>query len=329
MNLNLSERELEGLESVWQSQAPSQSPPLDFTTKHMPQGWSLPVDRVPGPEEMARSLKQALGWPEWVRLYPKAIHAMHAAGALAKEQGFAGGVVWLAPGTGSPLHPPSGSPGLAVLRADWAPNRESLLNDVTDVKALGVPLVLDENICALRLTQAGARQFYGLEAPLSVYGPSLAGGRDLGVLAGIGQAPPQPKKDPSPISLAALAGTLAKTVQMDIPARMTAWGRALRAGMEFYKQQAGLDDEIRLEGPLPLPRLAGSRLWAFLELAREEGLDLNPLVLFDPDADPELAPQSLWPRLARSAARLKVLPKGEKAPASWPSAYAAACGKKE
>jgi hypothetical protein len=110
---------------------------------------------------------------------------------------------------------------------------------------------------------------------------------------------------------------------VDIPARLAAWGRALALGLGHFAQKFGVDEQIGWEGPFSLPRLTGKRLWAFRELLAEEGLMTNPLVLFDPGLEPELAPELLWPRLCRACARLKVLPQGDKAPAGWSEAHGA------
>jgi hypothetical protein len=97
----------------------------------------------------------------------------------------------------------------------------------------------------------------------------------------------------------------------------------LALGLNYFASRCGLEEQIAWEGPLTLPRLKGKRLWAFIELAREEGLLLEPLVLFDPEQDPGQVPARLWGRLCRACQRLKVLPQGEKAPAGWAEAHGA------
>ena len=88
------------------------------------------------------------------------------------------------------------------------------------------------------------------------------------------------------------------------------------------RKKSGLSREIRWTGPAGLPRLEGSRLWAFLETAREEGLALAPLVLPDPDFDPAEAAQNLWPRLARVFRRMTREDMDGRSPKSWPEAIA-------
>jgi hypothetical protein len=99
--------------------------------------------------------------------------------------------------------------------------------------------------------------------------------------------------------------------------RLEALGRALLVGLDFFRRRTGQEENVAWEGPAAMPRLSGRRLWAFLELAREEGLALGPLALPDPLLEPGEAPGLLWPRLARACARLRVLPEGEKAPLGW------------
>lgn len=327
MSITPNQAELQALEHIWESQAKCTGEPLDLTHKYLPETWALGPDQAPEPEEAAGLLQNALGWPQWVRLYDRAPFAVRAAAQLAKQSGLAPGVIWVAPGTGSPLPPPGGNPGVAILRADWAPDAQSLHTAADHAVDSGLMLVMDECATALRLPGGGARAHYGLKAGLAIFGPSMAAGRDLAALAGVGPEPPLDQKQPGPEALAALAGILARAGELDIPARLEAWGRALALGLAYYKDKVGLGDEIGLEGPAQMPRLTGERLWAFVQIAQEEGLLLTPLVLFDPSQDPATAPETLWPRLARSAARLKVLPQGDKAPESWPVAYATACGK--
>ena len=72
--------------------------------------------------------------------------------------------------------------------------------------------------------------------------------------------------------------------------------------------------------PRPCPAWKGRRLWAFLALAKEEGLTMRPLLLHDPRLATRDVAQSMWVRLARACARLRVLPQGDMAPSGWKDA---------
>jgi hypothetical protein len=304
------------LAAVWDSQAAAGPPALDFTRP----GFSAPPLPASA-EEVASRLRQRLGWPDWVRLYAKPSLAVVAASKLAQARTGAGGVVWAAPGTGAPLEPGRGPNGLMVLRGDWAPHPASMRGLAQEAADRHQLLLIDESSTGLRLARGGAAEFFGLATDLALYGPSLAGGADFAALAGRGEAPPLAKALPGEAALALAAGALAASETQDWPARLAAWGRALALGLEFFGQKTRLGDALGWEGPLALPRLTGKRLWAFRELLLEEGLRLDPLVLFDPALDPAQAPERLWPRLCRAAARLRVLPPGEKAPAGWTESH--------
>ena len=308
--------ELAALEAVWRSQAAAGAPELDFTRP----AFTAPP-RPAGAEEVAQRLRLRLGWPDWVRLYPKPSLAVVAANKLAKARKGAGGVVWAAPGTGAPLEPGCGPSGLMVLRGDWAPHPASMRGLAQEAADRNQLLMIDESTSGLRLARGGAAEFFELAPDLALYGPSLAGGADFAALAGRGEAPPLAKAQPGEAALALAAGVLAAAEDQDWPARLAAWGRALALGLQFFGQKARLGDAVGWEGPLALPRLTGKRVWAYRELLREEGLRVDPLVLFDPSLDPAQAPQGLWPRLCRAAARLRVLPQGEKAPAGWAESH--------
>lgn len=316
MNIEPSQQESRQLEAIWREQARPAGQPLDFTRAALCQG------RRPAPAaEVARDLAGLLPWAEWVLLFPKPAQAVVALNRLLKAQGRPGGVLWVAPGTGAPFEPPRGEPGLAILRADWAPDQGSPALSQDKIRAQGLYLAVDEGATGLRLARGGAVEHYGLSPDAALYGPALAGGLDLAALAGRGQAPAAPKAEPSSESLAAAAATLDLARQIDLPARLAAWGRALALGLEWFARRAGVADKLAWEGPLALPRLKGKRLWAFLELCREEGLALAPLVLLDASLEPGLAPELLWTRLCRATVRLKALPEGDKAPQGWSEAH--------
>lgn len=158
-------------------------------------------------------------------------------------------------------------------------------------------LVVDESTTGLRLARGGACAAYGLQPDAVLWAPTLPGGRTLGLLAGRGEAPPEPeeKQLPGPEAREAAAVLLDLARREDIHAAMEALGQNLRMGLEYFSRRAGLNDEIALEGPMSLPRLTGRRVWAFMALAAEERLRLAPLVLFDPVLDQEDAQELVWP----------------------------------
>lgn len=316
MDLQPDATELAALEAVWRSQAAAGPPELDFTRPELP-GRPRPASA----EEVAARLCHHLGWPDWVRLFPKPSLAVVAASRLAKARQGAGGVVWAAPGTGAPFEPGGGPNGLMVLRGDWAPHPGTMRGLAQEAADRGQLLLVDESSTGLRLARGGAVECFALTPDLALYGPALAGGRDFAALVGRGDPPPPAKALPGEAALAAAAGVLEAAQAQDWPARLAAWGRALGLGLAFYGGKTRLADAVGWEGPLALPRLTGKRVWAYRELLREEGLRVDPLLLFDPSLDPAQAPERLWPRLCRAAARLRVLPQGDKAPAGWAESH--------
>ncbi len=316
--------EKQALESIWRDQAKVKGPVADFTRQDWPGAWGLAGEIEP--EQVAQTLQRALGWPSWVRFYAKPAHAVLAASRLAKERGLSSGVLWMAPGSGAPFSSPQSEPGVAMLRADWAPDAEAMAQAEKDIRRRGLLMVLDESASGFRLAPGGARQAFKLNPDLALFGTQLAGGMDFAALAGTGEPPASKSKAPGAQALAMAAGIIPRAAQPATQERLTALGRALAIGLNYFCSRAGLGDEFRWEGPLAMPRLDGRRVWAFMELAKEEGLNLAPLVMPDPELPPEAAAELIWPRLARAAARLKVLPEGEKAPLGWrDAAQASSC----
>jgi len=315
MKLQPTPSEKEALDLIWRDQAKVKAPEVDFASQAWPRAWgeteALPAARV------ARALQDALQWPDWVALYAKPAQAILAASGLARQRGLGPGALWVAPGCGAPFGTPQGEPGVAILRADWTPQAKAMTLAQEDIRRRGLVMVLDESATAFRLAPGGARQAYELDPDLAMFGPQLAGGLDFAALAGRGEPPAGRAREPQPEALAVAAGVIARAAQPEVAQRLSDLGRALILGLEYFKARAGLDEEVRWEGPLAMPRLDGRRLWAFMELAKEEGLLLAPVVMPDPRLEPEAAAQAVWPRLARAAARLKVLPEGEKAPLGW------------
>jgi hypothetical protein len=315
MSLQPTPDESKALESIWSDQAKVAGEPLDFTAQDWPSAWGS-NDAVEA-DQVARALKEALGWPDWVRLYAKPALAVVAASRLAGERGLPSGVTWMAPGSGAPFGTPHGEPGVALLRADWTPNAQAMAQAERDIRGQGLLMVLDESATGFRLENGGAKQAFDLKPDVVMYGQQLAGGLDFAALAGTGQPPAQPAKQPGSEALSMAAGIIARAAQAETQERLAALGRALLIGLHYFCPRAGLNQEVRWEGPPAMPRLDGRRIWAFMELAKEEGLGLAPVVMPDPAAQPEQVAELLWPRIARAAARLKVLPEGEKAPLGW------------
>lgn len=316
--------ELEVLRSLWREQAADDGPLVNYSDPALTiplRQAILPAD----PAELERLFKSMWGWPQWVRVYAKPPQAVLAASRLARAQGLAPGVTWVAPGTGAPLEPPRGRAGVAVLRCDWVPDAASARAAAAEARRRGLLLVLDETTTGLRLAQGGACRALGLEPDLVLWAPSLPAGRRLGLLAGRGQPPPETGTAPEAHTRQAAAMLLSWAGEAAVPARLEALGRSLAKGLAFFAAQAGLGDQVALAGPPQLPRLSGRRLWAFLGLAKEERLLLAPLVLLDPSLDEMDAQELVWPRLARACARLKVLPEGEMAPLGWREAGPDTC----
>jgi hypothetical protein len=307
--------EKKALDAVWQDQSKVTGPVVDFTALAWPASWA--AGEPAGADQVAQALQKTLAWPDWVRLYAKPALAVVAASRLAAERGLAKGVLWMAPGCGAPFGTPADDPGVAILRADWAPHAKSMSLAQEDIRRQGMLMVLDESTTGFRLAAGGACEVFDLSPDLAMFGSQLAGGLDFAALAGKGEPPQKQTKEPGAQALAAAAGIIPKAADPANQERLAALGRALVLGLDYYCSRAGLSDEVKWEGPLEMPRLDGRRIWAFMELAKEEGMALAPVVMLDPLLAPESAAQLVWPRLARAAARLKVLPEGEKAPLGW------------
>lgn len=319
MDAKPSPQEKQILAAIWDDPPEPKGPALDFTRQALIKN----AEPETGPETVARAaeaLRELLGWPDWARLYSKPSLAVLAASRLARARGLDGGVLWMAPGTGRHFDPPRGRPGLAMLRGDWAPDAASMQQAQAEARERGLMLVLDECLTGLRLSPGGARDYYGLEPDLVMYGPPLAGGLEWGALAGVGQAPPEPSPAPDPAASALALATLKRAGAPEFSRRLAELGRLLAAGLAFFAEQAELNKDVYCVGPEAAPRLEGRRMWAFVELAKEEGLRLAAVLALDADLAPEEVPERLWPRLARAVARLQTLPEGEKAPLGWADA---------
>ena len=159
--------EKEALDSIWRDQSKVSGPPVDFSSQAWPASWSSQEPAEPG--QVAQALKQALAWPDWVRLFAKPALAVVAARRVAKERGLPGGVLWMAPGSGAPFGSPQGEPGLALIRADWAPNAGSMALAQEDIRRQGLMMVLDESATGFRLAGGGARQAFELSPDLAAH----------------------------------------------------------------------------------------------------------------------------------------------------------------
>ena len=318
--MQINEQEKQALEQIWKTQSASDAPILNLTDKRLPPAFAPEKPEPVSAEDFSRRLLDVLGWPAWVRLYKKPVQAVAASCKMQRLAGKPAAVLWSAPGTGAPLDPSKEMPSITVMRADWAPTKESMLAAQDQSRQMEHFLILDETATAFRLSPGGAREYYGLTPDAVLLGPGLAYGQDFAVLAGTGPEPPQSRQTPKPEVLGAALDGLNRASDPGFSAHMAEMGRLFFAGMEFFCEKAKLKDELKWHGPLAMPRLEGRRLWAFLALTEEEGLLIRPLVLHDPSLKPEDVPQHLWSRIARACARLRVLPKGDMAPLGWKDA---------
>lgn len=322
MNLTPSDSEKKSLAEIWSDQAKSSGPIIGFTSKLI-----ATPDCASGASEQSveRMIIERLHWPDWARLYAKPPQAIIAAGKWAESRGLPRGVCWMAPGAGAPFDPPAGEPGVFVLRADWADSAGKIHQAVDQAKEQGGLLIVDESTTGFRLASGGATDAYGLNPDSVLYVLTMPGERKLAVLAGRGDAAPRAKKPPQEDMLNLTAGLMQKISGLDTSAIIAELGRLFCVGFEYFRQMADLTDEVVIEGPVELPIISGRRAWAFLQLAREEGLFIEPLVLFRADMAPSDMPNLVWNRLARAIARLRVLPEGEMAPKGWKEAAPSKC----
>lgn len=306
--------ELQTLESIWASQDKVTDRRIDFIDKSM--RWHQPLPGVTA-DDVAAMFQRLLAWPAWVRLFARPPHAVLAASHLARQRGLNPGVRWVAPGAGAPFDPPKGPPGVDILRADWASGAAEVQRAAARAKSQGLVLVVDESLTGFRLSRRGAVEAFGLEPDAVLMAIDLPGGASAAILAGIGEPPRKAAAAPDAEVLAHLAGLARWLGEFDLAGRLNDLGRALEVGLNFFRRKAMLDAELFVERPWALPRLGGKRVWAFMELAREEGLLMDKMVMLDAGLDLEVMQRLVWPRLARAVARLRVLPEGQKAPGGW------------
>lgn len=307
-------QELQALDSIWANQEKVVGHRVDFTDKSM--RWPQPLPGV-ALDDVAAMFQQLLGWPAWVRLFARPPHAVLAASQLARQRGLNPGVRWVAPGAGAPFDPPKGPPGVDILRADWASGAAEVQRAAARARSQGLVLVVDESLTGFRLSRRGATEAFGLEPDAVLLALELSGGVGAAILAGIGEPPRKAAAAPDAAVLAQLAGLARWLGEFDLAGRLNDLGRGLEVGLHFFRRKAMLDAELFVERPWALPRLGGKRVWAFMELAREEGLLLDKMVMLDAGLDLEDMQRLVWPRLARAVARLRVLPEGQKAPGGW------------
>lgn len=325
MNLTPDDREQKTLEDLWRDQAPVAGPTVDLASPQLSRRSPSTPPAAAG--DLARAYGRLIGWDGWVTLYPKPPQAIMAASRLAAAAGLPSGVSWMAPGCGAPLEPAGSAPGVAVLRADWAPHAATVQAAAEHVRETGWLLVMDESATGFRLAQRGAAQFYGVTPDLVLWAPALTAKRSMAWLAGRGEPPAQPKGETRPELLAAAADLLDWLGRRDLAGHLAALGRSFLVGLDWACRRVGLTDEVRHNGPAALPRLEGRRFWAFAELAREEGLVLAPLTCLEPELSIEDMEKLVWPRLLRAAARLKALPEGDMAPLGWKDASLTSCSR--
>ena len=317
-NENLQELMRE-LEYLWQDQRPPDHPVQDLTPAFPLASQPAPAEEgAASPGQVADALRAALGWPQWVQLYPKPSLAVMAINRLARQRGLPGGISWVAPGTGAPLDSSPGNLGTVVLRGDWAPSAGSMKEAERNAKERGLMLVLDESMTGFRAPGGGVRDAMGLDPDVVLYGPNLTRERRIAVLAGKGQPAPA-GKPPQARDLAQLAANIPLITDPGLPGRLEEGGWKLVTGLRHFIKLTGQFEEVRVEGPDYMPRLDGRRVWAFIELANEEGLALSPVVMLNDSLDGDGAKAALT-RVARALARLRVLPEGEKAPLGWKDA---------
>lgn len=303
-------------QQIWQDQQPPDHGAQDISHP-CPLSVSGPIGDAGdcSPDQVAEDLRQALGWPKWVHLAAKPAMTMLALNRMARDMGLERGIMWVAPGTGAPLITPQASPGVAVLRADWAPDAHSMQEAQTLARERGWLVALDESATGFRLARGGAMEAMDLSPDAAIYGPGLTRTNPLAVLAGKGPEPAKPKPPPA-AAIAELSANIARLADPALAPSLAKLGAQWVAGLRFFIKTTGLFEEVTVEGPPVMPRLAGRRVWAFMELAREEGLSLGPVVMINDSLDHGGLRPALT-RVARALARLKVLPIGEKAPLGW------------
>ncbi len=286
----------------------------------------LPVEPMKGitSEKLEDMILELMGWGQWAVVMGKGPEAVRALVGMARARGLSPGVEWIAPGTGRALEPPRAKAGVGVVRTDWAWEEAKVQEAIDDARERGLMVVVDESVTGLRLARGGARAFYAIQPDALLFAPQLPSGR-IGVVVGSGPKPSP--RVPAPQALVEELGAVVHyALTRDIPGTCARLGEMFAEGIRFFKAKAGLSDEVRLEpAAVQLPRIAGRRAWAFMELAKEEGLVLAPRIMLPTDISEEEFASLVWRRLARAMARLKVLPEGEKAPLGWKDAGVVRC----
>lgn len=138
---------------------------------------------------------------------------------------------------------------LLVNSGSCEPTRGFLAGVLKKCRRYGAVSIFDEVITGFRLALGGAREYYGLEPDLSVYGKALAGGFSLAAVGGRsemfdvlrdGRTTHGGSYNGNPICIAAAIATINTLAQPDTFKRMHAHGHALRAALEKAAQSHGV-----------------------------------------------------------------------------------------
>ena len=188
------------LSDIWDKQAPDQGPVVDYSDPALPLPLPLTVTIYEvDPETIPANLRALWPWVEWVRLYAKPPQAVLAASRLAAATGRPKGGGLDGPGhrPGPVLARRGARGGGAALRLE--PRSESAARRMAAEARKGACcLAVDESTTGLRLARGGASAAFGLEPDMVLWSPALPAGRTLGLLAGRGEAPPEPASAPAP-----------------------------------------------------------------------------------------------------------------------------------
>ena len=144
--------------------------------------------------------------------------------------------------------------------AGRAPSPDYLQGVRTQCDRLGTVLVYDETLSGFRAHEGGAQALFGVRADLMVFGPNLANGMPLGVLAGRRELVAAAQNaDPLKADIACLAAAravLAKLKAEPVIATLRAGGEEIRARTEVRLAEAGLEGVVQITGDAAAGRLA-------------------------------------------------------------------------
>jgi glutamate-1-semialdehyde aminotransferase len=124
---------------------------------------------------------------------------------------------------------------------------------------IGAVLVFDETASGFRVHEGGAQGLFGVRADLLVFGPSLANGMPLGVLAGRRELVAAAQgADPLKADIAALAAAkavLGRIKDEPVIAALRAGGMVIRVQTQDRLAEAGLERMIEIGGDAAAGRL--------------------------------------------------------------------------